>query len=121
MKRILTALLFGLLGCPLAVAKPVKNVDQAMDLVVKSVEKNRLLDIPKECVFLMENGSTEAYWGIDVRENHNEKCGGDPNTAPRLMSYEVNKQTGKLCTDSIKWAEKLQAKDPYDFECRSIK
>ncbi|MBF0785787.1 hypothetical protein E4T80_09975 [Muribacter muris] len=114
-------LLFGLLACSATMAKSVKTADQAMDLVMTSVEKNRLLNIPKACVFLMENGSTDVYWGIDVRENHTENCGGDPDTAPRLMSYEVNKKTGKLCTDSIKWAEQLNADDPYDFSCRPIK
>lgn len=116
----LLLLLFGLLACSAAMAKPVKTADQAMDLVMKSVEKNWLLDIPKACVFLVENGSTDLYWGIDVRENHTESCGGDPDTAPRLMSYQVNKHTGKLCTDSIKWADKLGIADPYAFACNPV-
>lgn len=104
-----------------AMAKPVKNFDQAVDLVMKSVEKNKLTSLKQSCLSFMPSDETEVYYYVDVRERHNEECGGDPETSPRIMSYQVHKKNGKLCTDSIEWAERLKADDPYDFECRLIK
>ena len=37
---------------------------------------------------------------VDVREKHNEQCGGDPTTAPRLFSYEIDRRSGKMKTDA---------------------
>ncbi|OOF53114.1 hypothetical protein [Rodentibacter genomosp. 2] len=100
MKRILTALLFSLLGCSLAVAKPVKNIDQAIDLVEKSIIKNKLTMLKTECLSFSYGGN-DIYYEIEVRENHNEICGGDPETSPKLFTYTVNKNTGRLKTDAI--------------------
>lgn len=33
-----------------AMAKPVKNFDQAMDMVIKSVRKNKLTNLDIECL-----------------------------------------------------------------------
>lgn len=114
-------LFFGLLIFSVGWAKPVKTFEQAVDKVIISVKKNQLTTLERECLLFVESDETETYYAVDVRENHNEKCGGDPETAPRLMSYEVKKKSGKLCTDSIRWAEQLNVDDPYDFRCRPIK
>lgn len=104
-----------------AAAKPVKTFDKAEDLVIKSVQKNHLLPVSLECVSFLSIGEDKQYFYIDIRENHNERCGGDPHTSPRLMTYQVHKKTGNLCTDSVEWAERLKADDPYNFECRAIR
>ncbi|QIM65429.1 hypothetical protein A4G17_08240 [Frederiksenia canicola] len=116
------ALLFGVLSCSTVSAEAVENVDQAVDMVVKSVQKNELLPIPLECVFFIEDESdlTLPYYSVSVFEKHNEKCGGDPATAPKLMNYQINKHTGELCTDSVVWAKKQKVEDPYEPECRAI-
>lgn len=75
-------------------AKPVKSFDQAIDLVMKSVEKNKLTSLKKECLMFVESEQTDVYYYVDVREVHNETCGGDPETAPRLFTYSVNKAKG---------------------------
>ncbi|MDO4696166.1 MAG: hypothetical protein Q4A49_01315 [Neisseria sp.] len=121
MKKILTVLLVSLPTSSFVIAKPVKTIEQAVSMVTKSVEKNNLTPLKSACLMFMKSGETKHTYMIDVRENHNEQCGGDPETAPRLMSYEVNRQTGKMCTDSVRWAERLKAQDPYDFQCRPIK
>lgn len=118
-------LLIGLCAClitNIAMAKPVKNIERAIDLVEKSIIKNKLTTLKRECLSFDDNvDNHDAYYEIDVREIHNEQCGGDPEISPRLFSYKVYKQTGKLCTDSYEWAIKLNAEDPTDFSCRPIK
>ena len=119
MKKLLIALLA--LTANVANAEQVKTFDQAVEKVVKSAKKNNLLHLPIQCVSFYKYEETETTFDIDVREKHNEKCGGDPETAPRLFSYQVNKRNGKLCTDSMEWAHRLNAEDPTDFQCRPIK
>ena len=63
-------------------------------------------------------GETDDEFEIDVHSD-NEKCGGDPSVAPRLFSYQVNKKTGELKTDSMDWAEKV-GKDPLTMEFHAI-
>ncbi len=33
---------------------------------------------------------------VDVRELHNNICGGDPQTAPRVISITLDKKSGKI-------------------------
>lgn len=103
MKTKLLTLLLALGACAALSAKPVKNIDQAMSMVMKSVQKNKLLPMPIECVFFMEHkGEGDfPYYQISVFEKHNAACGGDPETTHRLMSYEVDKKTGQMRTDAI--------------------
>lgn len=85
-------------------AKPVKSFDQAIDLVMKSVEKNKLTSLKKECLMFVESEQTDKAYIVDVRENHNAECGGDPHTALRLFTYSVNKANGIVKTDDISQA-----------------
>lgn len=72
--------------------------NQAIDLVMKSIKQNQLTALKTECLmFVVENKLT--FYEIDVREKHNQQCGGDPATAPRLFGYRVDKQTGSLKID----------------------
>lgn len=72
--------------------------NQAIDLVAKSIERNQLTALKTECLmFVVANKPT--FYEIDVHEKHNQQCGGDPATAPRLFGYQVDKQTGSLKTD----------------------
>lgn len=104
-----------------AMSKPMKTFDQAIEKVMQSVVKNKLTTLPLSCLSFIESDENAQSYSVDVLEKHNAKCGGDLDVAPRLMSYEVNKKTGQLCTDSIEWAKRSNAADPYDFSCRPIK
>lgn len=99
MKRILTLLCLSLITTT-AIAKPVKNIDQAINLVERSIVKNKLTTLKPECLSYSYGGN-DIYYEIDVRENHNEICGGDPETSPKLFTYTVNKKTGQLRTNAI--------------------
>ncbi|TCP97795.1 hypothetical protein EDC44_101183 [Cricetibacter osteomyelitidis] len=80
----------------------IQDEDMALEKVVQSIEKHKLTLLERECLFFISNDKG-TYYEIEVREKHNEKCGGDPLTAPRLFSYEVDKQTGKMQTDEPVW------------------
>lgn len=123
MRKGATTITLLALTAGVANAEQVKTFDQAVEKVIKSVKKNKLLNLPIECVSFYESEEAKTTFYIDVREKHNKKCGGDPETAPRLFSYQVNKRNGKLCTDSMEWANRLNARDPTDFlfQCIPIK
>ena len=52
---------------------------------------------------------------VDVREKHDAQCGGDPATAPRLFSYEIDRRSGKMKTDAAapdsEWTGEYRAID----------
>lgn len=86
----------------------IKNESIALEKVLQSIEKHKLTTLHRECLLFVSTNKGD-YYEIEVREKHNEMCGGDPQTAPRLFKYEVNKNTGKMQTD-----------EPWLGEMRSI-
>lgn len=99
-------------------ANPITSEEAAIKAVEKSVMKHKLLS-SLDCTGFYVQEDKETY-EIDIREVHNKQCGGDEATAPRLLSYTVNKKTGEMCTGSMIWAERVGAEDPTDFTCRPI-
>lgn len=75
--------------------------DRTVLAVSKAVRKNHLTDREDECLaYQFDPGPDKDFYSVDVRENHRyAKCGGDPNTSPRLFSVRVSKKTGKMSTD----------------------
>ena len=47
--------------------------------------------------------TTGAYFQFVLRENHNAKCGGDPETSPAVDRYRVHRKSGK-----IEWLERAE-------------
>ncbi|HEX5485459.1 MAG TPA: hypothetical protein VFX23_05640 [Limnobacter sp.] len=96
MKKILVSL--SIATCSLgACAATVKSDDQAVDLAAKAVQKYQLTTLALECLYFDTEDEKTKYL-VRVREKHNEKCGGDPETSPTLFFIRVNKKDGKLST-----------------------
>lgn len=62
-------------------------------------KKHKLTSLLIECLSFEEEDVVNGKKRIDVREVHNEKCGGDPNVAPRVFSFQVDMATGEFKTD----------------------
>ncbi|MDO4879517.1 MAG: hypothetical protein Q3966_09560 [Neisseria sp.] len=95
---LLPAICLFLLALP-AAAQGIKTSRQAVSQVIKSVEKHKLTTLKTECLMFVDEETAKSYL-VDVREKHDEQCGGDPQTAPRLFSYEIDKRSGKMKTDA---------------------
>ena len=80
-------------------AQSVRSEEQAIRRVSESVARNQLTSLKTECLMFMAEKTRTGY-RVDVREKHNAQCGGDPTTAPRLFSYEVDRRNGKMKTDA---------------------
>jgi hypothetical protein len=59
--------------------------------------------ISLDCVTYGTEETNHAYFQFVLRENHNAKCGGDPETSPVVDRYRVYRQSGK-----IKWLERIE-------------
>ena len=108
MKRIFNkkigVLIFSLVCAGLANAAPVRNANEAVELVEESIINHGFGgNQGTECMKFYV-GETDDEFEIDVHSD-NEKCGGDSGVEPRLFSYTVNKETGELATDNMSYAE----------------
>jgi|SRR5882757_1635895 len=59
--------------------------------------------ISLDCVTYGTEETTNAYFQFVLRENHNAKCGGDPETNPVVDRYRVYRRAGK-----IEWLERIE-------------
>jgi len=75
---------------------PLKYIDDDAAIYFKEAKDILLNNLPKltslssECVYLLEDGSTESYVGLNLREIHNDQCGGDPNTDVSIGFYRID-------------------------------
>jgi hypothetical protein len=78
----------------------VQNESQAVRLVADTIKGRAMTALPEECLgFHVEAPEIDTLY-VDVRETHNDRCGGDPETAPRLFTIIVDKQSGAMKTDA---------------------
>jgi hypothetical protein len=59
--------------------------------------------ISLDCVTYGTEETISAYFQFVLRENHNVKCGGDPETSPVLDRYRVYRRSGK-----IEWLDRVE-------------
>jgi hypothetical protein len=52
--------------------------------------------ISLDCIAYGTEETTDAYFEFVLREVHNAKCGGDPETSPAIDRYRVSRRSGKI-------------------------
>ncbi len=72
--------------------------DAALDLLVRTLKHDRVYAkrISLDCVTYGTEETTDAYFQFVLREIHNAKCGGDPETSPVVDRYRVYRRSGKI-------------------------
>lgn len=86
------------------------NDDTAVAKVSDAVQRHHLTSLKSDCLDYIIGDKSQGGIDIDVHEKHDEHCGGDPETSPRLFSFHVD-HAGKLATDAL---------DPADGEMKPI-
>lgn len=86
------------------------NDDAAVAKVSDAVQRHHLTSLAQDCLDYIIGDENRNGVDIDVHEKHDEHCGGDPETSPRLFSFHVD-NAGKLTTDAL---------DPADGEMKPI-
>jgi hypothetical protein len=79
--------------------------DAALALLERTLKRDGVYThrISLDCVTYGTEETTNTYFQFVLRENHNAKCGGDPETSPVLDRYRVYRRSGK-----IEWLERVE-------------
>jgi hypothetical protein len=79
--------------------------DAALALLERTLKRDRVYArrISLDCVTYGTEETTDAYFQFVLREKHNAKCGGDPQTIPVVDRYRVYRASGK-----IEWLERIE-------------
>jgi hypothetical protein len=74
------------------------NEDAALALLERTVKRDHVYAnrISLDCVTYGTEETTAAYFQFVLREKHNAKCGGDPETSPAVDRYRVYRRSGKI-------------------------
>jgi len=72
--------------------------DTALALLDRTLKHDRVYAnrISLDCVSYGTEETTNAYFEFVLREIHNAKCGGDPETSHVLDRYRVYRRSGKI-------------------------
>lgn len=74
------------------------NEDAALNALLHTLQRDHVYDkrISLDCVTFDTENTTRTYFEVALREKHNAKCGGDPETSPVIDRYRVNRASGKI-------------------------
>jgi len=88
-------------NAPTASAPAVSDAEQAkaVDLARLAIEKYKLTGLAPECLSFLVDRADDTHNSVEVLENHTQACGGDPNTAPHVVTLLIDKNTGALQKD----------------------
>ena len=88
-------------NAPTASAPAVSEAEQtkAVDLARAAIEKYKLTTLSQECLSFVVDRADDTHNSVEVLENHTPACGGDPNTAPRVVTLLIDRNTGALQKD----------------------
>jgi hypothetical protein len=74
------------------------NEDAALALLERNLKRDHVYAnrISLDCITYITEETTGAYFQFVLRENHNAKCGGDPEISPVVDRYRVYRSSGKI-------------------------
>jgi hypothetical protein len=72
--------------------------DVALALLQRTLKRDHVYQkrISFDCITYGTEETTNAYLEFVLREIHNTKCGGDPETSPAIDRYRVYRCSGKI-------------------------
>lgn len=84
---------------PTAPALSEAEQAKAADIARTAIQKYKLTSLSLECLSFLADQEDATHYSVEVLENHTPACGGDPNTAPRVVTLLIDKNTGELQKD----------------------
>jgi hypothetical protein len=72
--------------------------DAALELLQHTLKRDGVYEkrISWDCISFGTEETTNAYFEFVLREIHNAKCGGAPETNPAIDRYRVYRRSGKI-------------------------
>jgi hypothetical protein len=94
---IATALVL-LSGVASQAARYSLDEDAALGWLVRTLKHNHVYAkrISLDCITYDTEQTTDAYFQFALREKHDAKCGGDPETSPVVDRYRVYRHSSKI-------------------------
>jgi hypothetical protein len=70
----------------------------ALELLQRTLKRDGVYEkrISMDCIAYGTEETTNAYFEFVLREVHNAKCGGAPETSPAIDRYRVYRRSGKI-------------------------
>ena len=95
---IVVAILSAPVTCQAGSKSHLLNEDAALNLLQRRLKGDRVYEkrIAWNCISYGTEETTNAYFEFVLREIHNTKCGGDPETSPAIDRYRVYRRSGKI-------------------------
>ena len=95
------ALATALLSPPALLAGPARhslNEDAALSLLLRTIKRDHVYAkrISLDCVTFNTEETAEEYFQFVLKENHTQKCDGDPDVSPVVDRYRVYRASGKI-------------------------
>jgi len=89
---------FALLVAIPANAKNLLDEENALKALVSQIQKDKLYDswTNLACLTFITEENTKRHFDFAIHEKHSGKCPGDPNTAPVVDRFRVNRLTHKI-------------------------
>ena len=105
---VIAAVAVGLVSTVVAQSSPRSHPldeDAALALLERTLKRDRVYAkrISLDCVAYSTEEKTDGYFQFVLRELHNAKCGGAPETSPVVDRYRVYQRSGK-----IEWLERIE-------------
>ena len=100
--RLITAAVIAAILISVAIAEGARSrpldEDAALALLERTLKRDRVYEkrISLDCIAYGTEETTKAYFEFVLREVHNAKCGGDPETSPAIDRYRVYRRSGKI-------------------------
>ena len=90
-----------ILVSPIAAGNPRShrlNEDAALELLRRTLKRDHVYEkrISLDCIAYDTEETTNDYFEFVLREIHDAKCGGDPETSPAIDRYRVYRRSGKI-------------------------
>lgn len=89
-----------LLSAAVGGAAPSGSLDEdgALALLQRTLKRDQVYEkrISLDCIGYGTEETKKAYFEFVLREIHNVKCGGDPETSPAIDRYRVYRRSGKI-------------------------
>jgi hypothetical protein len=80
----------------------------AMERARAAIVKYQLTSLAPDCVKLEVDATNADSYDMTVYEVHNQQCGGDPGTEPRLFGMQVSRTGTKVASDAKSEGGELQ-------------
>ena len=99
---VITAAVIAVVLISAAVAEGARSrplgEDAALALLKRTLKRDHVYErrISMDCIAYGTEETTDAYIQFVLREIHNAKCGGDPETSPAIDRYRVYRGSGKI-------------------------